>query len=220
MRIATLARAARSEDGLTLVELMVTTSILALVLFVFLSTLASVQRSANNIDKRSQNQDQARLAVEALDREIRSANYIYDPTLANTGVTSGYGLKVYTQNNAPTRSPAPGYMCALFQITTGNDLQVRMWPPLQPSRATGWRTVASGVINRSSGTTAFALDTDVNRGYSSSGGTSTSRTINVVLLVNQYASVLSSGTVRQEVALTGRNTSYGFPPSSCATNPS
>jgi type II secretory pathway pseudopilin PulG len=216
---AILRRLSDREEGFTLVEVIVASSVLMLVLVIFLSTLISVQRTASNIDKRSQNQNQARLAVEALDRQVRSANYIYEPTSAVTGITTGYGLKVYTQNNAPTRNPAPGYLCTLFQITTGNQLQVRTWPPLQPTKASPWLTLATGVVNRTSNTTAFSLDTDAARGYTTGGGYTTSRTINVVLLANLFPSTLSTGTIRTEVALTGRNTSYGFPPTACSTNP-
>jgi hypothetical protein len=58
---------------------------------------------------------------------------------------------------------------------------------------------------------AFVIDPDPNNG---------GRTVNVVLLVNEDPQGdLSSGTVKIQSALTGRNTSYGFPTSVCATEP-
>jgi len=215
-----IRHAARDERGFTLVELAIASSLMMTVLAVFASSLISVQRAAIGQDRRSQNNDQARLAVEALDREIRSANYIYDP--ANTsygapGVPAGFALRIYTQTNAPTRSPAPGYLCVLWQITSDNKLQTRNWPPLQPSLATAWRTIATGIVNRdpSINVTAFSMDTDASKGWDGTTG----RAVNMVIMANDYLSSLPNATVRIELAVTGRNTSYGFPSNVCSATP-
>jgi hypothetical protein len=60
-------------------------------------------------------------------------------------------------------------------------------------------------------TCAFRLDDDPNKG---------GRTVNVVFLVNEDLNGdLSSGTVKIQSALTGRNTSYGFPTEVCEDEP-
>jgi hypothetical protein len=79
--------------------------------------------------------------------------------------------------------------------------------------ASDWRTVATGVVNRAVDPEepAFALDPDPNKG---------GRTVNVVFLVNEDLNGdLSSGTVKVQGALTGRNTSYGFPIGVCSDEP-
>ena len=69
----------RSEDGMTLVELMVAMAILSIVSLVFTSTLSSVQRAVVEEDVRIRLNDQVRLAVQSIDRLVRSGNILYDP---------------------------------------------------------------------------------------------------------------------------------------------
>ena len=210
MRMGTFTRLRHEEDGLTLTELMVATLILGLVSGVFLTTLTSVQRSVVENDIRTRSNTQARLALETLDHEVRSGNVLYDPA---TSSDPYFRFKIYTQANATTRQPSPGYTCRLWRITSTGQLQTRWWPPLRPDLASEWRTAATGVVNKLVTTplNAFTLDPDPNKG---------GRTVNVVLLVNEDPQVdLTRGTVRIQSALTGRNTSYGFPTGVCATEP-
>jgi prepilin-type N-terminal cleavage/methylation domain-containing protein len=204
-----IAGLARREEGMSLVELLVAMMILGIVAAVFATTLSSVQRVVSQTDSRTQNNTQARLAIEELDREIRSGNVLYDP---GSGADAFYRFKIYTQSNAPTRDPAPGYVCRLWRITSTYDLQTRFWPPNQPEDATDWRTVATGVVNRalSPQVRAFALDPDPNKG---------GRTVNIVLMMNNDLANRPNETVKIQSSLTGRNTSYGFPISVCNSEP-
>lgn len=194
---------------MSLVELLVAMMILGIVAVVFATTLSSVQRVVSHTDSRTQNNTQARLAIEELDREIRSGNVLYDP---GSGADAFYRFKIYTQSNAPTRDPSPGYVCRLWRITSTYDLQTRFWPPTQPEDATEWRTVATGVVNRalSPAVPAFALDPDPNKG---------GRTVNIVLMMNNDLANRPNETLKVQSALTGRNTSYGFPISVCNSEP-
>ncbi len=207
--IHTLRRLRSGERGMSLPELMVAMFILAFVLIVFLSTLAVVQKAAQRQGRRSENNDRARLAVEQLDREIRSGNVLYDPA---TEDPAGFVLRIYTQSNAPTREPSPGYICRLWQITEDQDLRTRTWPPGQPAAATPWRTVATGIVNRITDPAqiAFEIDDDPYKGQ---------RTVDVVLLVNGAFARYANETVRIEASISGRNTSYGFPQGVCSETP-
>src|SRR4029450_6277124 len=85
-----LRRVRHTEEGMTLVELVVAMSILGLVLLVFPSVPASVQRGVVRQDSLSQTLDSARLAIQQLDRELRSGNVLYGPALENApGGTPG-----------------------------------------------------------------------------------------------------------------------------------
>jgi prepilin-type N-terminal cleavage/methylation domain-containing protein len=209
MTMRRIAGLARREDGMSLVELLVAMMILGIVAAVFATTLSSVQRVVSHTDSRTQNNTQARLAIEELDREIRSGNVLYDP---GSGADANYRFKIYTQSNAPTRDPAPGYVCRLWRITSTYDLQTRFWPPTMPLDATDWRTVATGVVNRAltPAVPAFALDPDPNKG---------GRTVNIVLMMNNDLANRPNETLKVQSALTGRNTSYGFPVSVCNDEP-
>jgi prepilin-type N-terminal cleavage/methylation domain-containing protein len=203
----------RGDEGMTLVELLVAMFVMGFVALVFTSVLASVQRGVVHQDMLSRTLDQARLAVQQLDREIRSGNVLYDPARENNGVTSctgclpGYTLRVYTQSNATTRG---GYRCGLWQIDSQQRLLVRYWPPGDPGSATAWRVVATGVVNRALSEPAFALETDPLKG---------DRTINITLAVNEDLTHRPGQTVRVRASLTGRNTSYDYPLNVCSTVP-
>jgi len=208
----TLRRRLRGQEGFTLAELMVAMMILGIVLPVFYGVLSSVQQSTVRNDFLSRANDQARLAVEELDREIRSGNVLYDP---GTETPANYTLRIYTQTNATTRAPTfgnPGYVCALWTIDDEDRLIKNIWPPLKPEEATGWRVVAEGVVNRvmDPAVPAFALDADPNRG---------SRTVGITLVVNPDPDNAWARTIRIETASTGRNTSYGFPQDVCNGTP-
>jgi hypothetical protein len=209
-RLAQLTSIHRDERGLSVAELIISSSIMAVVTAVLVSTLGAVQRVVSHTDSRGVNNDQARLAMIQLDREIRSGNVLYDPA---TETPAGFVLRIYTQSNANIRTPSPGYVCRLWQIDSEGRLQTRHWPPDQPDAATNWVTVATGIVNRivSPQVTAFSRSDPT----SASGG----RVVNVTLLVNNNYDKRPNETVRIQTSITGRNTSYGFPVDVCDDTP-
>jgi prepilin-type N-terminal cleavage/methylation domain-containing protein len=215
-----LRRRLRSEEGMTLMELMIGMLILSIVLAIFGTVLSGVQRAVNRQSDRSSSNDQARLAVEELDKEIRSGNVLYDPSLVGqpwsddpaNGIYPNMSLLVYTQTNAVTRNP--GNKCVQWRIVNG-ELQRRDWATTWQvdGNVSSWRVVADHIVNQPNPPTpptvkAFQLDPDPNKG---------GRTIIVTILVNQNA--VSGQTVRIQQSLTGRNTEYGYPSNICSTIP-
>jgi prepilin-type N-terminal cleavage/methylation domain-containing protein len=202
------------ERGTTLLELIIAMAIMSIVMTVFGTTLASVQEGEVRQENLTQSLDDAQLALQQLDHEIRSGNVLYDPALEGgsqsscSGCVPSYTVRVYTQANADTRST---YYCTLWKIDTNQTLWTRQWPPSDPTGALPWRSVATGIVSRTLGVAAFALDTDPLKG---------SRTLNVTLAVNDNYTRYPTQTVRVQAALTGRNTSYGYPVSVCAVTPS
>lgn len=210
--MAWFARIRREERGMTLVELLVAMFVLGVVMVVFTSVLASVQRAVARQDSLTRTLNEARLAIEEIDRELRSGNIYYDP---GQETPPYYTLRIYTQANASTRTPSPGYWCVLWQIDGQQRLLVRSWPPLDPDRATPWRVVATGIVNRALGESdpvnrAFQIDPDPLKG---------GRTLNIALAVNDDLAGRPSQTVRLSTSITGRNTSYGYPVNVCAQLP-
>ena len=209
-----VVRRTRGDEGMTLVEMLVAMFVLGIVMLVFTNVLASVQRGVVAQEKLSRTLDQARLSVQQLDRELRSGNVLYDPALENNGQSScdgclpGYTLRIATQSNATTRS---GHSCVLWQIDAQQRLLTQRWPPNQPDAATGWRVVATGIVNRAMGEPAFVIDPDPLKGE---------RTLDITLAVNEDLANRPGQTVRIRVALTGRNTSYDYPTNVCSTTPS
>ena len=157
---------------MTLVELVVAMAILTIVMVVFLSTLTTIQKATVAQDVRSRTIDQVRLAMQSIDRQVRSGNLLYNPSTAygSPALPTGYTLLIYTQANLPTT----GDKCVLWSINSSNQLVTRQWPPVAAEDATdvadrrrGRRQPRSAVRRR----TAFSLDP-------------TGRTITVTFLVN------------------------------------
>jgi type II secretory pathway pseudopilin PulG len=122
------------EGGMTLAELMITLSLLLVTTAAFLTVLQSVQTGVIRQQERSMTNDAARLAIQRLDREIRSGNVLYDP--AGEALAS-YSMRIYTQANAPTRNPA--FQCVQWKIEDQQLLR-RSWPSGRPEEVSGWGT--------------------------------------------------------------------------------
>lgn len=195
-----------SEEGLTLVELVVAMGILSIVIVVFSTTLSAMQRAVVEQEVRDTMGNQARLALQTIDRQVRSGNILYspgtevDPISGATG--AGYMMRVYTQTNFPTN----GAHCALWLIDAQQQLKYRWWPANQPEDASDWRVITDGVVNRAAGVPVFSLS-------------GTGRTMTVTFLVNADYEDRPSATQRFSASLTGRNTSYGYPYDVCEDLP-
>ena len=210
MRVHARVRGLGDEQGITLVEVVVATAILGIVMLVFTSTLASMQRAVVAEDVRTRLNDQARLALADIDRQVRSGNLLYDPddeagTVDPFGVTAaGYMFRVYTQTKY---RPSDAPRCALWLIDDEQRLLYRYWPVLDPDQASEWRVVAEHIVNRETNTPAFVLDAN-------------GRTITAMIQANANIDADPNATQLFESALTGRNTSFGYPNNVCATLPS
>ena len=195
------------QDGMTLVELVVAMSMLSIVLLIFTSVLASVQRTVVENQRYSEANDAARLALQQLDRELRSGNVINDPSAPPTGYPANNSLLIYSQANLPTRGQA---QCELWKITTNHELQVRRWIPGSSTWETEWRTVAEHIVNRTTGVNAFTMNSDPLKGE---------RTVDIRLQINPELVDQPGRTIDIRVSLTGRNTSYNYPTNICQTLP-
>lgn len=204
----------RGDDrGVTLVELIVSMMVLGVAMVIFSTTLMTVQTGVVKQDLLSQTNDQARLALEQIDREMRSGNVLYDPSSEGTSTPGSggasdnyYMVRIYTQTNADDR----GYSCVQWRISSDRELQTRWWPPENPAAVSDWRTVAEGVVNRAFGVNAFQLDSDPLKG---------SRVLRVTLRVSADPDASPLQATEIQASFTGRNTSYGYPVSVCSPVP-
>jgi prepilin-type N-terminal cleavage/methylation domain-containing protein len=200
-----------SDAGFTLSELIIATAIFSIVSLVFTTTFASIQRAASNQQVRSVNNDNVRLALENLDRLVRSGNVLTDPSITDTDCKSSGSvyqcLLTYSQANGTTAQPA---RCIQWRVE-GTTLQTRWWLPKPASKAatvTAWRDVADGILNLQTTpiTRTFRLDPDPLK---------QDRSVEVLFLVGTSVGGLDGPTARVEASLTARNTSYGYLSDAC-----
>jgi type II secretory pathway pseudopilin PulG len=202
---------------MTIVELSVAMLLLTIAATIYLGTMTSVYSGVNRQQRRSEINDQARAAVQQIDREVRSGNFILNPATGNyrydpstdvfAAPTCGsypcpanFSFRVYTQANATTRTPAT--QCVQYLVTAGNQSRPRAL--LRRSWVSGamissaWQIIATDIVNRdvSPAVPAFAMN--------SSG----SRTLDVTLVVNNRLGQSNAPrTVRIESSIAMRN--YG-----------
>jgi type II secretory pathway component PulJ len=191
------------EEGLTLPEVMVNLVVMGIVLTAFLAILATVQREMVRERDRTSTEDQARLAVEAVDREVRSGDVLYNPSFEPSPTVAGYGFRVYTEANAPTRNGG-NPLCVQYRVSGGNLLR-RSWPSGNTAAATAWRTVALNIVNT---TAPFSLDSGYTQLTSSATG---GRTLHVTLKVNAKPGNPQSKDVVIQESVAIRNIGTGDP---------
>jgi prepilin-type N-terminal cleavage/methylation domain-containing protein len=194
----------QSEAGMTLPELLVSMTLMGIIATMFISVLMSIQQGVTRQQHRSEMNDQARLAVEQMDREIRSGNILYDPAAETSAACGGYicdpnySLRVYTQANAPTRTPPN--QCVQWLIQNRRLLR-RAWAPGAGMSLSGWRVVAEGIVNRdvTPAVPAFSLDPTL-------GG----NVLEITLLVNsRFGMPDAPRTIRINTSIAIRNSATG-----------
>jgi Tfp pilus assembly protein PilW len=206
-----LARLRDQRGATSLIEIGVSMLVIGLVTMLFMSTASSIQNATVRAEGRVARNDEARLALAQLDREIRSGNVLYDP-LTETDpagdIVAGMSLRVYTQADAPNRNP--GNQCAQWRIT-GDELQTRRWSSTDPdATVTPWWTVANDVVNRSVSPTVQAFELDSTAAYGS-------RIMKITIVVDHEDD--SAEPERFHLSITGRNTQYGYPSHICEDTP-
>jgi type II secretory pathway component PulJ len=187
-------------------EVVMCSAIMSIVLAAIFSGLISVERTMTTADLRIQTNDQARLAVDEIDRQVRSGNVLYNPateTVANSGVAPGWSLRIYTQANGNEQ-------CVQWRVVN-QTLQTRAWTVTWQvdGQVSGWQKVAYNIVNT---TAPFSLDSSAAYG---------GRLVDIDLFANSSSSS-ASNVVNAEVrvAVTGRNTEYGYDQAVCNTVPS
>jgi prepilin-type N-terminal cleavage/methylation domain-containing protein len=80
-----LIRRLRYDDGVTLTELMVVLMLMGIVSVIFSTAIVSALRSTRNVEGVARSNDDVRLAIATLDRELRSASQICTPGPAAAG---------------------------------------------------------------------------------------------------------------------------------------
>lgn len=192
-----LRRARRDDSGMTLVELLISMGIFAAALAMTYTVLITVQGQTKDTTARADSVDNARIALQQIDRQVRSGNVLYNPTSESLPLS----MRIYTQANGDQR-------CVQWQVS-GSKLQTRSWSPTWQTdgQVSGWAVVAHDVINTTSNP-PFAL------GSSTAYG---SRLLDITLRVKSPNS--KGKPVDVTSSLSGRNTAYGYDPGVCSPIP-
>ena len=188
------ARRIRGDHGVTLVEMLVTMVIFSIVLTMVYAVLITVQRQTKQTMDRADAVGEARLALQHIDRQVRSGNVLTEPVW--DAATDSYYMRIYTQANGPQR-------CVQWQVDTVDDvLRTRSWNPGDVP-ADDWAVVARHVVNSPS-----------EPAFDRPGGPYGNRLIDVTLVVDE-APGAGAPPIDVVSSLSGRNTSYGYDEAIC-----
>ena len=198
------------EAGVTLIELAITTMLLGIVLAMVVQVMITVQSTVELESGRSTRNDRLRLAVRALERQIRSGEVVGDPSTENDApneIVPGMSVRILTQ---PTVAGG-AERCSQWRIA-GDLLEYRQWSPnwAVDGDVTGWVRSAEGISNRSASPTipAFALATEPLYG---------GHVVQIRLAARGDGS--DATLQRIETSVTGRNAVTGSPSTTCNSLP-
>lgn len=186
------------DAGMTLVELLISMMIFSLALAMVYTVLITVQKQTVDQNARADAVGNARLALQQIDRQVRSGNVLYNPATEALPLS----MRVYTQANGEQR-------CVQWQVFDGK-LRSRSWSNTWTTDGlvSDWAVVAHQVVNTAS-TPPFAL-----QGGSTAYG---SRLIDVTLQIK--APTAGGRPINVTSSLSGRNTAYGYDPGVCSPVP-
>jgi prepilin-type N-terminal cleavage/methylation domain-containing protein len=208
---ARLGLAEEREGGFTLIELLITMIVFGLAMTLVTKAVSKVERYANQAQGSADANGEVRLALDDIDRQVRSGNVLYSPanettpsSCTATGTDAGTCMRVYTQANGMQR-------CVQWQVLAdaahpGTSLiRSRSWSPTWQTDGsyTTWATKARGLVPTPS-VQPFTLQGAVT--------SSSSRYLSVRF---EAKDPRRPGSVVLTSALSGRNTNYGFDAGLC-----
>jgi prepilin-type N-terminal cleavage/methylation domain-containing protein len=203
------------DSGFTLVELLITMAVFGLAMTVVTKAVGQVEHFANDAQGSASANGEVRLALDDIDRQVRSGNVLYSPanetvpsTCTSTGTDAGTCMRVYTQANGLQR-------CVQWQVladpssSNTSIIRSRSWSPTWQTDGiySSWVTKARGLL-RTPSAAPFTLQ-----------GAVTSSSSRYLTVRFEARDPRRPGAVVLTSALAGRNTNYGYDAGLCSPVP-
>lgn len=217
------------DGGFSLVEMLVAMAVFSLLITITFSLLIQIMNQSKDTIARTRAIQQAQLGIAQIDRQVRSGNVILDPAaegVATSGVGPFFSMRIYTQVDGEQR-------CAQWRVidedgdTFGN-LEFRTWAPGYPGvlDVDDWSIVAHNLVEMDvAPTTEADIDPDDPTTWppfwvdvESTGGTQ-AQLVRVTLRLKDPQEREGADPTSVTTVITGRNTVFGYPASSCSTAP-
>ena len=130
------------EDGLTLIELLVSMGIFTIVIAVFMAGVVSMTRSTTHSQEVTDAGNAVRRAFQTMDKQIRYASAINFPGVAP--VSGNHYVEFRTESQPNGLAP----LCTQWRLNVATkELQSRTWRDPGTTR-TAWVTMATNVRNK------------------------------------------------------------------------
>jgi prepilin-type N-terminal cleavage/methylation domain-containing protein len=211
-----LRRSRRTDQGTTLIELLVSMSIFSLAMAVVFGAVILVMRKSADVQKSADAASELRIALAQIDRQVRSGNVLFSPAdeqgyvsscSGNASTNSGTCMRIFTQSNGSEK-------CVQWQITDDPSqpgtklLRTRSW-------ATSWQT--SGDLT-AWGTVARALTLTGGDPFTLQGASTPYKERLLDVRLEVYDARRKASVVIQS-SMSGRNTTYGYTTAQCTPVP-
>lgn len=209
----------RREDGLTLVEVMVSLVIFSIAISLAFSAVILVMQKSHEAQQTAAAQAELRLALAQIDRQVRSGNVLFSPanepalmaSCEAMGTHAGTCMRIYTQSNGENK-------CVQWQMLADDpsaplaerryELRTRSWESTWSigGSLTDWGVVARDLVI---GTDApFVLE-----------GATTPYNERMLRVHLEAWDSRRDAPVAVDSSITGRNTSYGYDAGQCEPVP-
>lgn len=213
----------RTDRGFSLTELLISMGIFGVLMAIVFSIMITLTYQAKDSLARAESVEQARLGVSQIDRQVRSGNLIANPALEDpddSGVPPYFSLRIYTQEDGDPR-------CVQWRVIDRDgdkyyDLEFRSWDPLWPviDDVDEWGVVAHNVVPPTTVNTAtpggwppFFVD-------NTALGSTDAHFVRITLRLLEPDADPNARPSTVTTVVTGRNTVFGYPTTSCAAVPS
>ncbi len=219
----------RDDAGVSLTELLVSMAVFSILMAIVTSVMISLTYQSKDTLARTRALQEARLGVAQIDRQVRSGNVILNPALEDfdsSGVAPYFSMRIFTQEDGVDR-------CVQWRvIDTDEDgfgnLEFRSWDPQYPivNEFTAWGAVANNLIEMDVVPTS---ESDILRHDpttwppfwvdGAASGDTIAQFVRITLRLKDPREREDSLPLSVSTVVTGRNTVFGYPASSCTNAP-
>ena len=234
-RIRQLMGRPASDEGFSLIELLVSMIVFSIAIAMIYTVLIKVSSKTVGSQQSADAVAQLRAALEDIDKQVRSGNVLYSPAnenlpscYKNTGLKSGTCMRIFTQTNVGVAVGGNPSRCVQWEVLpdgpatagvlpaagTTWSLRTRNWDPnwLTSTDVTAWRTVSRGLTvggTLDPGTVPLPFTLAAASDYGS-------RLLDVKFEVKDTR---DNNTATLQSSLSGRNTTYGYDAQLCTPVP-
>jgi hypothetical protein len=203
--------------------------IFALLMSFTFTILINVMYQSRDSQSRALALQDMRLGVSQIDRQVRSGNVIVDPeseTVATSGVEKFYSMRILTQESGRER-------CAQWRVIDSDgdgfgNLEFRTWDPAYDAvlDVTPWGVVAHNIIDVGiHPTSSLQILPDDESTWppfwvdKTLGTRTEAQFVRITLRLKAPGQDEDSSIAAVTTVITGRNTIFGYPSSSCSKVP-
>lgn len=232
--IRAMRRRLRKDEGFSLTEMLVVMAIFGVLMAITFSILVVVMKQTRDSEARVRSLAQMRLGLSQIDRQVRSGNLIRDP--ADEVGTAGssedvppyYSMRIYTQEGGEAR-------CAQWRVIDHEDdgygnLEFRTWDPTYPASTDvdDWHVVARNILDvgaRPDPDDPDAIDPNDPLTWppfwadSSLGSSTDAQFVRITFRFKEPEQSSYTKPASVTSVVTGRNTVFGYPSTSCSNVP-